>query len=86
MKSELYYRVTYSCPEAGTVDRTYHSAGNMASGITYMEANGYKVEDIEQFRPSEDPDNVRFDYETGERIQYADAADASEHHLRMMGG
>jgi hypothetical protein len=30
--------------------------------------------------------NVRFDPETGARIEYADADDASEHWLRMAGG
>lgn len=42
----------------------------------YRETHGHTPHDSE--------DNVRFVPSTGERIQYADADDASEHNLRMM--
>ena len=85
--SSFHYRVTFLKP--GNIQHnveTFHSAAEMASRVTEMAAMGYNVEDIDQFYPHQDPANVRFDYETGERIQYYDADDASEHHLRMMGG
>lgn len=82
-----HYRVTFH--KAGNTQynvETFHSASDMAERITKMAEMGYTVQDVDQFYPHEDPANVRFDYESGERIQYYDADDASEHHLRMMGG
>ncbi len=65
---------------------TFHDAESMAKGITEWAALGLVVENIDQFEPHQDPENVRYDYESGAAIQYYDADDASEHHLRMMGG
>ncbi len=39
---------------------------------------------IEDWERRNDPANVRFVPGTGERVQYADATDASEHMLRVM--
>lgn len=85
--SALHYRVTFHKPLNKQFNvETFHSALDMAERITQMAAMGYSVKDVDQFAPHEDPANVRFDHETGERIQYYDADDASEHRLRMMGG
>lgn len=83
----FHYRVTFRKPGAIQHNcETYYSAEEMAARITEVAAMGYVVEDIDQFAPHQDPANVRYDYETGAPIQYYDADDASEHHLRMMGG
>jgi len=81
------YRVTFHKPGNTQFNvETFDDAGSMANRILEMELMCYSVVNVDQFEPDRDPENVRFDYETGARIQYADADDASEHHLRMMGG
>ena len=83
MKYRIHYRklqdIQYGC-------ETFDDAIKMAERIVEIGKLGHEVEAIDQFEDHKDPDNVRFDYETGAPIQYADADDASEHHLRMMGG
>jgi hypothetical protein len=81
------FRITARKPGAIQYSvETRDSAEAMASWVTELAGLGWKVELVEQFEAHKDPDNVRFDYETGAAIQYEDADDASEHHLRMMGG
>lgn len=85
--SAYRYRVTFTHP--GRIQcsvETFDDAGTMAARIVELSGHGWTAADVDQFAPEADPENVRFDYETGERIQYEDAADASEHHLRMIGG
>lgn len=83
----MRYRVTFHKP--GDIQfnvETFDDAVAMSARITELAPLGHEVQNIDQFEAHRDPDNVRFDYESGARIQYADAADASEHRLRMMGG
>lgn len=59
----------------------YANSANIAASLAKLASIGYEIENIE--RVDRLPENVRFDVD-GRPIQYADAADASEHHLRIM--
>lgn len=83
----MKYRITFRKPQDIQFNcETLDGAEAMAARITEVIAMGYQIENVDQFEATQDPANVRFDYETGARIQYEDADDASEHHLHMMGG
>jgi len=59
-----------------------HAAPSMVSGaLERLIGAGFEVENIE--RKDRQAVNVRFDVD-GRRVQYADADDASEHHIRIM--
>jgi hypothetical protein len=61
---------------------TEHATAALLSGaLMRLMDSGYEVENIE--REDRQAANVRFDVD-GRPVQYADADDASEHHIRIV--
>ena len=63
----------YACEHA--------TAAALSATLMRLGAAGYEIENVE--REDRQAANVRFDVD-GRPVQYADAADASEHRLRIM--